>query len=197
LNDDREKGGSGLVFYTDAIYWDKQKGDFDERTFDDWDVEYKKPKESEENVENALTILKKRTPPPEETFNKQNTKKLKIANNDINQREQTATYYDPKTESEPIDPYGQNVGEFERHTRGIGSKIMEKYGWRKGQGLGPNPKAGILHPVLVTPNPHTWGLGFVLIPFSSETLCRTSPHSSSHYNTTQHFFSLFEFNSEY
>jgi len=31
-------GGSGLVFYTDAQFWNDQKGDFDERTADDWDV---------------------------------------------------------------------------------------------------------------------------------------------------------------
>ena len=34
-----EKGGSGLVFYTDAVYWDKVAGDFDEKTADDWDVD--------------------------------------------------------------------------------------------------------------------------------------------------------------
>mmetsp|Transcript_15992 Transcript_15992/g.17755 ORF Transcript_15992/g.17755 Transcript_15992/m.17755 type:complete len:407 (-) Transcript_15992:55-1275(-) len=45
-----EKGGSGLVFYTDAVYWNAQKGDFVEQTSDDWMVsEYhihhaKKPK---------------------------------------------------------------------------------------------------------------------------------------------------------
>ncbi|KAG1672151.1 G patch domain-containing protein 3 [Nymphon striatum] len=34
-----EKGGSGLVFYTDAQYWDEKEGDFDEKTTDDWDVD--------------------------------------------------------------------------------------------------------------------------------------------------------------
>ena len=34
-----EKGGSGLVFYTDAAYWDRLNGDFDEQTADDWDVD--------------------------------------------------------------------------------------------------------------------------------------------------------------
>ncbi|KAJ8044012.1 G patch domain-containing protein 3 [Holothuria leucospilota] len=34
-----DKGSSGLVFYTDAAYWDAEKGDFDERTSDDWDVD--------------------------------------------------------------------------------------------------------------------------------------------------------------
>ena len=33
-----EKGGSGLVFYTDAQYWHMQKED-DERNVDDWDVD--------------------------------------------------------------------------------------------------------------------------------------------------------------
>lgn len=36
-----EKGGSGLVFYTDAYFWNEMKGkDFDEDTVDDWDVDY-------------------------------------------------------------------------------------------------------------------------------------------------------------
>uniref|UniRef100_F6TDS7 Uncharacterized protein n=1 Tax=Ciona intestinalis TaxID=7719 RepID=F6TDS7_CIOIN len=34
-----EKGGSGLVFYTDAQYWKEDEGDFDEETADDWDVD--------------------------------------------------------------------------------------------------------------------------------------------------------------
>lgn len=34
-----EKGGSGLVFYTDAQFWDAKEGDFDEKTADDWDVD--------------------------------------------------------------------------------------------------------------------------------------------------------------
>lgn len=35
-----EKGGPGLVWYTDAQYWQQQEGDFDEETSDDWDVDY-------------------------------------------------------------------------------------------------------------------------------------------------------------
>lgn len=34
-----EKGGSGLVFYTDAAYWDSLNGDFDEQTADDWGID--------------------------------------------------------------------------------------------------------------------------------------------------------------
>lgn len=34
-----EKGGSGLVFYTDAQVWDEAEGDFDAKTSDDWDID--------------------------------------------------------------------------------------------------------------------------------------------------------------
>ncbi|KAM7310164.1 G patch domain-containing protein 3 [Ixodes scapularis] len=34
-----EKGGSGLVFYTDAQFWDQVEGDFDAQTADDWDLD--------------------------------------------------------------------------------------------------------------------------------------------------------------
>ena len=33
-------GAEGLVFYTDAAHWDKEKGDFDQRTADDWNVDF-------------------------------------------------------------------------------------------------------------------------------------------------------------
>ena len=34
-----EKGGPGLVFYTDAFYWSQQTDDTDELWADDWDVD--------------------------------------------------------------------------------------------------------------------------------------------------------------
>jgi hypothetical protein len=34
-----EKGGPGLVWYTDAFYWDQQEPDTDEKWADDWDVD--------------------------------------------------------------------------------------------------------------------------------------------------------------
>lgn len=49
-----DKGdASGLVYYTDAAYWDAKQGDFDERTVDDWDVEPVEPQ----------TLLKRRRAP--------------------------------------------------------------------------------------------------------------------------------------
>ncbi len=35
-----EKGGPGIVWYTDAQRWQESEGDFDEQTADDWDVDY-------------------------------------------------------------------------------------------------------------------------------------------------------------
>ena len=35
-----EKGGPGIVWYTDAQVWREAEGDFDEQTTDDWDVDY-------------------------------------------------------------------------------------------------------------------------------------------------------------
>lgn len=46
-----KKDASGLVHYTDAAYWDRQAGDFWERTVDDWDVE---SEESETRVPGCL-----------------------------------------------------------------------------------------------------------------------------------------------
>ena len=35
-----EKGGPGIVWYTDAQVWREAEGDFDEQTADDWDVDF-------------------------------------------------------------------------------------------------------------------------------------------------------------
>jgi len=35
-----EKGGPGIVWYTDAQIWREAEGDFDEQTADDWDVDF-------------------------------------------------------------------------------------------------------------------------------------------------------------
>ncbi len=35
-----DKGdNSGIVMYTDAMHWDNQRGDFDERHVDDWGID--------------------------------------------------------------------------------------------------------------------------------------------------------------
>ena len=50
------------------------------------------------------------------------------------------------------------VGSFEKHTRGIGSKLMLKMGY-EGKGLGKNAQ-GMIDPILVEERPKKFGLGY-------------------------------------
>jgi tuftelin-interacting protein 11 len=51
------------------------------------------------------------------------------------------------------------LGEFEKHTRGIGSKLLRKMGYY-GQGIGKRIQ-GILSPILVVPMAKHEGLGLM------------------------------------
>ncbi|XP_037512904.1 G patch domain-containing protein 3 [Rhipicephalus sanguineus] len=55
-----EKGGSGLVFYTDAQFWDEVEGDFDAKTSDDWDVDmsiYYNPESGDKDARDYVSML--------------------------------------------------------------------------------------------------------------------------------------------
>ncbi|KAM3936456.1 G patch domain-containing protein 3 [Leptodactylus fuscus] len=100
-----EKGGSGLVFYTDAQLWQEEEGDFDEQTADDWDVDMSEYYEPGSGDKDAKDLLKIR----------------------LERRRQ-----------EGVDRAGENLefGRFERYTKGVGRKLMERQGWTDGEGLG-------------------------------------------------------------
>ena len=51
------------------------------------------------------------------------------------------------------------VGFFEKHTRGIGSKLMIKMGY-EGKGLGKHAQ-GMIDPILVEERPKNFGLGYL------------------------------------
>uniref|UniRef100_A0A6J0UTK5 G patch domain-containing protein 3 isoform X1 n=1 Tax=Pogona vitticeps TaxID=103695 RepID=A0A6J0UTK5_9SAUR len=102
-----EKGGSGLVFYTDAQYWQQEEeGDFDEQTADDWDVDMSIYYDKDGGDKDARDLVKMR-------FEKRLRDGL-----------------------EDGSVLGQPVGNFEKYTKGIGRKVMEKQGWTEGLGLG-------------------------------------------------------------
>ncbi|XP_071757753.1 G patch domain-containing protein 3 isoform X1 [Centroberyx gerrardi] len=107
-----EKGGSGLVFYTDAQYWQEEEGDFDEQTADDWDVD--------------MSVY----------YDKDG--------GDMDSRDYVRMRYEKRLRDglEDRSGHSQTIGSFEKFTKGFGRRVMEKQGWKDGEGLG-NSQAGI------------------------------------------------------
>ncbi|XP_054855579.1 G patch domain-containing protein 3 [Eublepharis macularius] len=103
-----EKGGSGLVFYTDAQYWQEEEGggDFDEQTADDWDVDMSIYYDKDGGDKDARDLVQMR----------------------FEQRLRDGL--------EDGSVLGQHIGTFEKYTKGIGRKVMERQGWTEGLGLG-------------------------------------------------------------
>ncbi|KAM9852445.1 G patch domain-containing protein 3 [Aulostomus maculatus] len=101
-----EKGGSGLVFYTDAQYWQEEEGDFDEQTADDWDVD--------------MSVY----------YDKDG--------GDMDARDYVQMRYENRLREglEGRSRHTQTIGSFERFTKGFGRRVMEKQGWKDGEGLG-------------------------------------------------------------
>uniref|UniRef100_A0A8C3UFW9 G-patch domain containing 3 n=1 Tax=Catharus ustulatus TaxID=91951 RepID=A0A8C3UFW9_CATUS len=103
-----EKGGSGLVFYTDAQFWQEQDGDFDEQTADDWDVDmsiYYDKDGGDKDARDSVQMW-------------------------LEQRLRDGL------EDGAVAVPGQHIGTFERHTKGFGRKVLEQQGWTEGLGLG-------------------------------------------------------------
>ncbi|XP_041649562.1 G patch domain-containing protein 3 [Cheilinus undulatus] len=107
-----EKGGSGLVFYTDAQYWQEEEGDFDEQTADDWDVD--------------MSVY----------YDKDG--------GDMDARDYVRMRYEKRLREglEDRSGHSQSIGSFERFTKGFGRRVMEKQGWKDGEGLG-NSQTGM------------------------------------------------------
>ena len=66
----------------------------------------------------------------------------------------------PPAAAAPAQPASWRFGEFEKHTRGIGAKLLEQMGYQAGTGLGRN-KQGIVNPLQPEARPKRAGLGNV------------------------------------
>uniref|UniRef100_A0A8C6I7R3 G patch domain containing 3 n=1 Tax=Mus spicilegus TaxID=10103 RepID=A0A8C6I7R3_MUSSI len=181
-----EKGGSGLVFYTDAQFWQEEEGDFDEQTADDWDVDMSVYYDRDGGDKDARDSVQMRL-----------ERRLREGQEDGS-------------------VLGRQVGTFERHTKGIGRKVMERQGWAEGQGLGsrcsgvpealdgdgqhPRCKRGLgyhgekLQPFRQPKQPRRTGLGLISTIYDEplpqdqgETLLRRQPPTSMKFRTDMTF----------
>ncbi|KAL6742318.1 hypothetical protein Aduo_015478 [Ancylostoma duodenale] len=132
-----EKGGPGLVWYTDKNYWDeREKGtDSDWAWADDWDVDYSVyyegkavgSKDARDAVEMREDDERRAGKLVESVF----TKRAKPINHERKRRNS-----------------GSDVIDIEQYTNRIGSKLLGRMGWKPGSGLGRSQQ-GRPHPVAV------------------------------------------------
>ncbi|CAG2177407.1 unnamed protein product, partial [Oppiella nova] len=124
-----EKGGSGLVFYTDAQFWDIKDNyeDFNEKTPDDWDLD--------------LSVYRKNCSADKEAIDlKALTHEMGLRRGKRKDRKYCVNSVFDQSKC------GERIGAFERHTKGFGRRIMESQGWECGKGLGESV-TGIPEPI--------------------------------------------------
>ncbi|XP_043236187.1 G patch domain-containing protein 3-like isoform X1 [Amphibalanus amphitrite] len=148
-----EKGGPGLVWYTDAVYWDQQRGDFDERTSDDWDVDmsgYEQgaghgDMDAQQSHEMRRELRLRAGQEAESAFERGRDRRAR--------GRRTGDGSDSDEEM-------SEIGAFERHTRGFGRRVLVNLGWSEGRGLGAG-EGGIAEPLPNAGQTDRRGFGFV------------------------------------
>uniref|UniRef100_A0A8R1XND7 G-patch domain-containing protein n=1 Tax=Onchocerca volvulus TaxID=6282 RepID=A0A8R1XND7_ONCVO len=120
-----EKGGPGLVWYTDSFFWNElEEGiDSDWKWVDDWDIDYSiyyDRKDGDLDAKQSVEMMEDQKLESGEVVHSV-FKKIRKRHYENIQRPASAISF----------------GQFEVHTRGIGSRIMKSYGWSPGLGLGP------------------------------------------------------------
>ncbi|RNA34109.1 G patch domain-containing 3 [Brachionus plicatilis] len=117
-----EKGGSGLVFYTDENFWkDYENKDFDAETADDWDLDMSVYYELDQADKDSADLLDMR---------KQNM--LRRGDTTLVNDEQRHKRLNPFA-----NPKQKRCKLFDRDS--FGRKQLEKLGWKEGESIGLRP----------------------------------------------------------
>jgi hypothetical protein len=133
-----EKGGSGLVFWTDEQFWRETAHD-DSDEADDWDVDlegYEVEGGGDLDNRSAMDMH---------------------YNDDVREGRVVTSAFKKKRNKKQNSSFP--IGDFEKHTLGVGRKLMERQGWKDGAGLG-SKLAGISHPVTASGSANRAGLGY-------------------------------------
>ena len=115
-----DKGSSGLVFYTDAQYWREVENHEEAEDADDWDVdtsEYEVPGSGDKDAQDAASM--------------RHSNSLRSAEIHESAFKRSKGLKARKQQQQPL-----RQGQFEKHTRGIGRRLLETSGWKDGHGLG-------------------------------------------------------------
>lgn len=163
---------SGLVWYTDTLYWDKQKGDFDERTVDELDVDVREQRVRKEG-QHLWLQEKNSVSSPIHHFHFRNglvpsrnsRKAALIAASRSRLLNQLGTASDEEQENvisvKTKSPKAWNTvsNNSDEWRPELAVKLMERMGWRNGTGLGKRGQ-GLVIPISATPRVERKGLGF-------------------------------------